>query len=78
MNFSNGTKKVMLSVATAPKTSTFQLRVNPDIRTHVEAIYARCGLTLTDAINLFFQQSLNADGLPFRIVPQRKGKDAHH
>lgn len=63
-----------LSVANAPKTSTFQLRVNPEIRTRVEAIYAGCGLTLTDAINLFFQQSLNADGLPFAITSKRKKK----
>lgn len=65
-----------LSVATAPKTSTFQLRVNPDIRARVEAIYAGCGLTLTDAINLFFQQSLNADGLPFKLTS--KSRKASH
>lgn len=26
------------------------------------------GLSLTDAINVFFQQSLNAGGLPFQVV----------
>jgi addiction module RelB/DinJ family antitoxin len=61
-----------LTVATAPKTSTFQIRVNPEIRKRVEDIYAGCGLTLTDAINLFFQQSLNAEGLPFAITSKCK------
>lgn len=57
-----------------PKTSTFQFRINPQIRERVEAVYARCGLTLTDAINIFIQQSLNADGLPFVVT--RKSKAA--
>lgn len=60
--------KKMLSVATAPKTGTFQMRINPEIKERVEAIYARCGLTLTDAINAFIQQSLNVEGMPFLIT----------
>ena len=48
-----------ISVATAPKTSTFQMRINPDVRQQIEDVYAKYGLSLTDAINIFFQQSLN-------------------
>lgn len=61
-----------LNVATAPKTGTFQMRINPDIKERLEDIYAKNGLTLTDAINVFLQQSLNAEGLPFLVSPDNE------
>jgi len=64
--------KTMERVATAPKTGTFQMRINPRIRERVEAVYADCGLTLTDAINIFIQQSLNVEGLPFVVTPKSR------
>lgn len=57
-----------LNVATAPKTSTFQMRINPEVKARVENIYANCGMTLTDAINAFLQQSMNVEGLPFLVT----------
>ncbi len=33
-------KKTTLTVATTPKTSTFQMRINPEIKAQVEGIYA--------------------------------------
>ncbi len=62
----------VLTVATAPKTATFQMRINPEIKTAVEDIYARCGMTLTDAINIFIQQSLNVEGMPMLITQNSK------
>ena len=56
------------TLAKAPKTSTFQFRINPEIRKRAEMVYAECGLTLTEAINIFIQQSLNVDGLPFLVT----------
>lgn len=60
------------TVATMPKTATFQFRINPAIREKAESIYAGCGMTLTDAINIFIQQSINADGLPFVVTQKSK------
>lgn len=60
------------TVATAPKTATFQFRINPRIRERAEMVYANCGLSLTDAINIFIQQSLNVEGLPFVVTPKSK------
>ncbi len=57
-----------LTVATAPKTGTFQMRINPEIKKQVEEIYAESGMTFTDAVNAFIQQSLNVGGLPFLIT----------
>ena len=57
-----------LNVATAPKNGTFQMRMNTEIKNRVERIYADCGMTLTDAINTFLQQSINVGGLPFLVT----------
>ena len=58
----------ILNVARAPKDSTFQVRINSEIKKTVEEIYARTGMTLTDAFNAFIQQSINVEGLPFLIT----------
>ena len=60
------------NVAAAPKTTTFQMRINPDVKQQVEDIYARQGLTFTDAVNIFIQQSLNIGGLPFLVSPENE------
>lgn len=59
-----------INVVTAPNTTTFQMRINPEIKKIVEDIYARQGLSLTDAINVFLQQSINVGGLPFLVSPE--------
>ena len=61
-----------LNVAIAPKTATFQMRINPDIKQQVEDIYAQQGLSFTDAVNIFIQQSLNMGGLPFLASPENE------
>ena len=60
------------NVAVAPKDSTFQARINSEIKKAVEDIYAKSGLTLTDAFNSFIQQSLNVEGLPFIVTANSK------
>ena len=59
-----------INVVTAPKTATFQMRINPEVKRQVEAVYASQGLSFTDAINIFIQQSLNDNGLPFLVSPE--------
>ena len=65
---------IKLNVATAPKDSTFQVRINSEIKKQVEEIYAKAGMTLTDAFNIFIQQSLNVEGLPF--IATKNSKEA--
>ena len=57
-----------LNVMRAPKTATFQMRINPEIKEKAEEIFGNCGMTLTDAINVFLQQSMNVEGLPFLVT----------
>lgn len=59
-----------INVVTAPKTATFQMRINPEVKRRVEAVYASQGLSFTDAVNIFIQQSLNDNGLPFLASPE--------
>ena len=61
-----------MNVAMAPKDSTFQVRINSEIKKTVEEIYAKTGLTLTDAFNAFIQQSINVEGLPFLVTLNSK------
>ena len=59
-----------LNTVSAPKTATFQMRINPEVKQKAESIFAAYGLTLTDAVNIFIQQSLNTEGLPFLLSPE--------
>ena len=61
-----------LNVMNAPKTSTFQMRINPEVKSQAEQIFQNCGMTLTDAINIFIQQSMNVGGLPFIVTQDSK------
>ena len=57
-----------INVVNAPKTSTFQMRINPEVKSAAESIFAQCGLTMTDAVNIFLQQTINAGGMPFIVT----------
>ena len=51
------------------KTSSLYIRIAPDVKSDVEAIYRRYGMSLTDAINVFLYTSRNIGGLPFDLRP---------
>ena len=58
----------MENIVSAPKTDMFRFRINPEIRKQrAEDVYAKNGLTLTQALNIFIQQSINAGGFPFQV-----------
>ena len=56
-----------LNIVNAPKTATFQMRINPEVKAEAEKLFSRCGLTFTDAVNVFLQQALNVGGMPFIV-----------
>ena len=59
-----------VNTVNSPKTGSFQMRINPEVKSQAESIFATYGLSLTDAVNIFIQQSLNANGLPFLLSPE--------
>ena len=56
------------NVVSSNKTDMFRFRINPEVRNQVEGVYEKIGLSLTQAINIFIQQSINAGGLPFQAT----------
>lgn len=52
------------------KSASMYIRIDPQVKAEVEAIYARYGMSITDAINVFLYQSKNIGGLPFDLRPQ--------
>lgn len=61
-----------ICVAKEPKTGTFQMRMSPRVKEQAEEIFSQCGMTLTDAVNVFIQQSLNVEGMPFILTQNSK------
>ena len=55
------------------KTATFRMRMNPQMKEQAEQLFESCGLTLTDAVNIFLRQSINAGGLPFKVTGEKNG-----
>jgi len=51
------------------KTASMYIRIDPQVKSDVEAIYARYGMSITDAINVFLYASRNTGGLPFDLRP---------
>jgi DNA-damage-inducible protein J len=56
-------------IIVANKTASMYIRIDPEIKADVEAIYSRYGMSITDAINVFLYTSRNVGGLPFDLRP---------
>lgn len=55
------------------KTSVLNIRVEPETKKEIEELYSKFGITVSDAVNIFFHQSLMQGGLPFQMqVPSRQ------
>jgi DNA-damage-inducible protein J len=57
-----------------PKTAVLNIRIDPFLKTQVEELYHSFGITVTDAVNMFFNKSVMVGGLPFdlSIPPYKK------
>ncbi len=54
------------------KTATVRARIQPELKNHVENVFSKLGLTVTEAITLFFKQVELRKGLPFPIeIPNK-------
>ena len=54
-------------MATLTKDTNFNMRMNRQKKTDLESLYARLGMTLPEAVNIFFENSLLVGGLPFDV-----------
>jgi DNA-damage-inducible protein J len=51
------------------KTATMTIRLDPAVKSEAEEIYSHYGMSLTEAITVFFHKSLAVRGLPFDLRP---------
>lgn len=57
----------MAMATTAPRTAEGKYRTTEETKERATEIYARWGLSLSDAINVFLVKSIEVDGLPFEM-----------
>ena len=50
------------------KTATVRARIEPDLKSDVEFLFKKLGLSTTEAINLFYRQVKLRKGLPFNVA----------
>ncbi|MDR1793917.1 MAG: type II toxin-antitoxin system RelB/DinJ family antitoxin [Erysipelotrichaceae bacterium] len=51
------------------KTAIINIRIDPQSKEDAEALFARYGMTISQAVSIFIHQSLNVGGLPFDVRP---------
>jgi DNA-damage-inducible protein J len=72
-------KDSTMSTATVEKPKNraeIKTRTEPNIKASAADIYARWGITLNDAINMFLVKSIEVGGLPFDLRPEKPSYDA--
>ena len=53
------------------KDTNFNMRINGQKKAELERLYGSLGMTLPEAVNIFFENSLLRGGLPFEVrLPQ--------
>lgn len=56
------------------KQSTIQVRIDTDLKSQADELFARMGTTLSEAVRLFIAQSVNDKRLPFTPTLRQKEK----
>ena len=59
------------------KSETIRARVEPDLKQEAETVFAKLGLSTTQAITLFYKQVTLQQGLPFAVkIPNDETREA--
>lgn len=56
----------------ASRTAEVKSYVSPDVKVAASDVYARWGMSLSDAVNTFLIKSVEVGGLPFNMRPGQK------
>lgn len=56
------------------KTGNLNIRIDPETKQKAEEIFKTWGITLSDAVSIFFNQAIMCEGLPFNM--RRMGYNA--
>ena len=60
-------EELMSQQPEAMKTAQFFMRIDPCKKAQVEYTFKSCGLTVSDAVNVFFEACHRTCGFPFRV-----------
>lgn len=60
----------MTSIAAATRSAEIKARSTEQVKAEATSVYARWGLSLSDAINIFLVKSIEVGGLPFEMRPE--------
>ena len=60
---------------TAVKDTNFNMRMNKQKKVRLEDLYGSLGMTLAEAVNIFFEKSLMEGGIPFDVRMPRYNKE---
>ena len=61
--------------ATLIKDTNINMRMNKQKKTSLEELYGNLGMTLAEAVNIFFEKSLMEGGIPFDVRVPKYSKD---
>lgn len=61
--------------ASIVKDTNFNMRINKQKKSDLETLYGRLGMTLPEAVNIFFENSLLVGGLPFSVRLPRYNRE---
>ncbi len=58
---------LIVEVMNMAKTANINIRTEPETKQNIERLFSQFGITISDAVNIFFHQSLMQGGLPFKM-----------
>ena len=57
------------------KTAIINIRTEPDTKKEIEELFSMLGLTVSDAVNVFFKKALMTQAIPFEVGIPRYNKE---
>ncbi len=63
--------------ATLIKDTNFNMRMNKQKKASLEELYGSLGMTLTEAVSIFFEMSLIEGGIPFDVRVPKYNKETN-
>jgi DNA-damage-inducible protein J len=57
--------------------TNISIRVDEDVKKDVEALFAKLGLTLSAATNVFYRQAVRTQSIPFPVTAVETIKSTH-
>ena len=60
------------------KDANFNMRINKQKKNDLETLYNQLGMTLPEAVNIFFEKSLLTGGLPFDVRLPRYNQETEN